>query len=77
MTWIHSFLNLFLEMAPWLWIGFISGGVIQLFLKPSTLQGWLQGNSFWASCKASLFGVPLPLCSCSIIPVAEQMKKMV
>jgi hypothetical protein len=75
MTWIHSFLNLFLEMAPWLWIGFISGGVIQLFLKPSTLQGWLQGNSFWASCKASLFGVPLPLCSCSIIPVAEQMKK--
>ena len=57
------------EMAPWLVIGFLFAGVLSVFFKASFVQRHL-GRGPGAVVKASVLGVPLPLCSCGVIPVS-------
>jgi len=42
---------------------------------PKKIYKHLSGKSFWSNVKASLFGIPLPLCSCGVIPVAAYLRK--
>ncbi|MCM8769864.1 MAG: permease [Candidatus Omnitrophica bacterium] len=61
-------------MAPYLLFGFFIAGILHVLL-PSTFYNQLIENSPRAVFKASLLGVPLPLCSCGVIPVATHLKK--
>jgi len=64
-----------LAVAPWLLLGLVAAGLIRVFLPTSVLQRWL-GKEGWASVvKAALIGTPLPLCSCSVIPVAIGLRR--
>ncbi|MFW5870623.1 MAG: permease, partial [Candidatus Sumerlaeota bacterium] len=60
---------LWLEMAPYLIFGFALAGVLQRFFRSETIDRHLGGHDMLSVAKASIFGVPLPLCSCSVIPV--------
>ncbi len=62
-------------MAPSLLAGFIVAGVLSLLVTKQMVYNHLGRSSFWQICKASLFGVPLPLCSCSVLPVAASLRK--
>lgn len=72
LDWIYLFFKTFweltLEMAPYLLLGFLIAG----FLNGAFSKDWMQrkmGKKGLASAiKASLFGIPLPLCSCGVIP---------
>lgn len=66
---------LFAQMAPYLLFGFFFAGVLHIFLKPETVARHLGKNNFAAVLKASLFGIPLPLCSCGVIPAALSLRK--
>ena len=57
------------EMAPWLVVGFLFAGVLSVFFKAEFVQRHL-GRGPLAVVKASVLGVPLPLCSCGVIPVS-------
>lgn len=61
-------------MAPSLLAGFIVAGVLSLLVTKQMVYNHLGRSSFWQICKASLFGVPLPLCSCSVLPVAASLR---
>lgn len=63
------------EMAPYLLFGFFAAGVLSVFLSPSFIERHLGGRGFLPVFKASLMGVPLPLCSCSVIPVATSLRR--
>lgn len=63
------------EMAPYILFGFLAAGVLSVIVSPKTVEHHLGGNGFFASVKAALFGVPLPLCSCSVIPVTVSLRK--
>lgn len=67
--------NTLREMAPSLMFGFLMAGVISVFLSPAVVERHLGGSGFKPIVKASLFGVPLPLCSCSVIPVATSLRR--
>jgi hypothetical protein len=58
------------RMAPYLLFGFAVAGVLHVLLPSAWVARFLGGRGFAPSVKAALFGVPLPLCSCSVIPVA-------
>ncbi len=58
------------EMAPWLIGGFLFAGVLSVFFKASQVQRHLGPGSRGGVWKAAVFGVPLPLCSCGVIPVS-------
>ena len=66
---------LLLEMSPYLLFGFFIAGVLNLIIPREKIYTHLSGNKLSSIVKASLFGVPLPLCSCGVIPVAAYLRK--
>ena len=63
-------------MAPYLLLGFLVAGLLSVFISPDTVERHLGGRgSFWQALKAAAFGVPLPLCSCGVIPVAASLRR--
>ena len=64
-----------LEMSPYLLFGFFMAGLLSVLISPAMVERHLGGSGLWPVVKASLFGVPLPLCSCGVIPVTISLHK--
>lgn len=62
------------EMAPYLLFGFLVAGFISVFLSPEWIERHMGGRGFGPVWKAVMFGIPLPLCSCSVIPVTASLR---
>lgn len=71
----EEFWYLSLEMAPWLMLGLLFAGMLHVFLPKTWVFNQLGGKGFWPIMKGVLFGVPLPLCSCGVIPTAIQLDR--
>ncbi len=67
--------SLLLEMSIYLLFGFFVAGILKLFISSEYIAKHLSNGGFWDTVKASAFGVPLPICSCGVIPVSEHLKK--
>ncbi len=63
------------EMSPYLLLGFAVAGVLSVLISPKWVERHLGGRGWWPSIKAAAFGVPLPLCSCGVIPVSASLRK--
>jgi len=63
------------EMSPYLLFGFLVAGVLSVFISASLVERHLGGRGFGPAFKAAALGVPLPLCSCGVIPVAASLRK--
>jgi uncharacterized membrane protein YraQ (UPF0718 family) len=73
MLFVENFVALFTESAPYLLLGmFIAGAINQLVPKVWIERTLGRKNSIFA---AALIGAPLPLCSCSVIPVAMGIRR--
>ena len=73
-NFINEFLSLTARMAPWLLLGFLFAGLFALFFTPDKVRRHLGGKGLLPVLKAVLLGVPLPLCSCGVVPVAAAMR---
>ena len=60
----------FLDTAFWLLLGLLAAGFIRSYISEDTMQRWVGGSGFAAVSRAALFGAPLPLCSCGVLPAA-------
>jgi uncharacterized protein len=67
--------QLSLDSAPSLIFGLLLAGLLVTLLPTSRLAGWLSGKGPGPIFKAALIGVPLPLCSCSVVPVAMGLRR--
>ena len=65
-----SLLNVVCEMAPYLLLGFFIAGILHVFVPQGFYRKYLSKDNKWAVLWAALLGVPLPLCSCGVIPTA-------
>lgn len=63
------------QMAPWLLLGFLVAGMLSVLIRPATVERHLGGTGWLPTVKAALFGVPLPLCSCGVIPVSASLRR--
>ena len=63
------------EMAPYLLLGFFVAGVLSVLISAEWVERHLGGRGIGQVFKASLFGVPLPLCSCGVLPVAAGLRR--
>ncbi len=63
------------EMAPYLLLGFLIAGMLHVMIPQSGVMKHLSTGDTSAVTKAALVGVPLPLCSCGVIPVAAHLEK--
>lgn len=63
------------EMSPYLLFGFLVAGILSVLVRPESVERHLGGRGMLQIIKAALFGVPLPLCSCGVIPVSASLRK--
>ncbi|MHB1184095.1 MAG: SO_0444 family Cu/Zn efflux transporter [Desulfobulbia bacterium] len=67
--------TLLLDAAPYILFGILVGGLLKVFLSPAYVARHLGQGRYSSVFKAALFGVPLPLCSCGVLPAAATLKK--
>jgi uncharacterized protein len=72
---ITEFWNTIADMSVYLLLGFFVAGILSVLVSQQLVERHLGGRGFWPLFKASLFGVPLPLCSCGVIPVSVSLHK--
>jgi len=75
LDWLREFWFILLESGPWLVGGFLVAGVIHVLLPSNVIARFLGGRGFGGVWRAALVGVPLPLCSCSVIPIAAGLRR--
>ncbi len=69
-TWL-----LICAMAPYLLFGFAVAGLLSVAIRPEVVKRHLGPPGFRQTFKATLIGVPMPLCSCGVIPVAASLRR--
>lgn len=74
-TYIKPFFNILNEMSPYLLLGFLIAGVLHSFVPQKIYQQHFSKNNFKSVLYSTLFGIPLPLCSCGVIPTAMSLRK--
>ena len=72
---VASSWHLFRQSAPFLVFGLLLASILKEFISPKYIAKHLGRASISSVVKAALAGIPLPLCSCSVLPVAASLKK--
>ena len=67
--------SLVAEMAPYLFFGFLVSGLLFGLIRPEAVERLLGKPGLSAVIKSCLVGIPMPLCSCSVIPIAASLRK--
>lgn len=68
-------LSIMNEMAPYLLLGFLFAGILHVAFPGRKVQRYLGRKNFGSVVNASIFGIPLPLCSCGVIPTGVSFYK--
>lgn len=68
-------LNILNAMSPYLLLGFLFAGILHAFVPNKLYQRYLGDNSARSVVMAAILGVPLPLCSCGVIPTAMSLRR--
>jgi uncharacterized membrane protein YraQ (UPF0718 family) len=64
-----------LESSVFILFGLLVSGLLRVFLNPGSVSRHLGQGRFKSVFKASLMGIPIPLCSCGVLPAAAALKK--
>ncbi len=64
-----------LESAPFMLFGFLVAGLLKSFVKTDFVTRNLGSGKTTDVIKASILGIPIPLCSCGVIPAAAQLRQ--
>ena len=72
---MNEVLHLINEMSPFLLLGFFFAGLLHAFVPGAVYSRYLSGHNFRSVLYAALLGVPLPLCSCGVLPTAMSLRK--
>ena len=72
---MEQILHLINEMSPFLLLGFLLAGLMHAFIPGQIYSRYLAKPTFSSVLYAALFGIPLPLCSCGVIPTAMSLRR--
>jgi hypothetical protein len=67
--------TVFVESSPYMLFGFFIAGILYVFIKPEKVARYFGGRGLRPVVLAALAGIPIPLCSCGVIPAAAGLKK--
>ncbi len=72
---IESSWMVLLDSAPYVLFGFFVSGLLKAYLPDDLIRRHLGRGKISGVLKASLIGVPIPLCSCGVLPAAAGLKE--
>lgn len=67
--------HLYLDVALYMLFGFFIAGMLYVFFKADKIKKHLGTGKIRPVFLSALFGIPIPLCSCGVVPVAAGLKK--
>ena len=67
--------DLLLESSIYILFGLLISGFLRVFLSPHSIAKHLSRGRFLSVFKAAFFGIPVPLCSCGVLPAAIGLRK--
>lgn len=72
---MQEIIHLINEMSPYLLLGFLFAGLLHSFVPSKLYHRYLSKPTFGSVVNAALLGIPLPLCSCGVIPTAMSLRR--
>ena len=63
------------ESGPYILFGILVAGLLEAFVKREKIAKYLGAANIKSVIISALFGIPLPLCSCGVIPAAVYLRK--
>ena len=72
---LDFFWSSFLLLSPMLLLGLFLAGLIHVLISREAVLRWLKDDSLKSVSASAAIGVPMPLCSCSVVPVVAEMRK--
>ncbi len=66
---------IYLDVALYMLFGFFIAGILYVFFKTDKIKKHLGKGNVRPVILSALFGIPIPLCSCGVVPVAISLKK--
>lgn len=74
-TFMNNFIDMFISMSFYIMLGLFFVGLLNVYVNKEKILKHLGKDKFSSVVKASVIGVPLPLCSCGVVPTAVELKK--
>ena len=71
---IQNLWQVFLDLSPSLLLGLLLAGVLHVYLPKGLVHRSMSKPDLGSAWRASLIGVPMPLCSCGVVPAALALK---
>ncbi len=68
-----TFVALALQSAPALLFGYLAAGLIAVFIPPGSVRFLTRGGGFSRALRGTAFGLPLPVCSCGVVPMYRSL----
>lgn len=75
MEYLNALLMMLNGMSPYLMLGFLIAGVLHAFVPSAVYSRYLAGTGVKSVLTAAAIGVPLPLCSCGVLPTAVSLRR--
>lgn len=75
MIFLENMWDLTYNLAFYLLLGSLAAGFLHIFISDRYIKEHLGGDNIASVLKAAVFGIPLPFCSCSVVPFAVSLKK--
>ena len=75
MDYVNAFVSMLNGMSPYLLLGFFIAGVLHAFVPSTIYSRYLAGTGLKSVATAAAFGIPLPLCSCGVLPTAVALRR--
>ncbi len=75
MKLLNEIFSTYISIAPYLFLGLLFAGLLHVVFKKDFVAKHLGKNNLFSVIKAAILGVPLPLCSCGVIPTALFLRK--
>lgn len=72
---LTTLFHILCAMAPYILLGFLIAGIMHAFVPTALMSRHLSGTGPRAVAKAAALGVPLPLCSCGVLPTAVALRR--
>lgn len=73
--YFSELIYLIVEMSPWLLLGLVFAGILKVYFPQKHIDKYLGKSNFKSAVNGSLLGVPMPLCSCGVIPTGISFYK--
>ncbi len=67
--------QVYLLSSPYILLGLAAAGLLHVLIPPDRIARWLGRPGFGGVTRAALLGIPLPLCSCAVVPVTIELSR--